>query len=58
MRVNTNSKAVTLDKKESDRLKQTREIIIGLAKHADGELQEATAVAYEKMLLVIQGVQK
>jgi hypothetical protein len=56
MRINTNSKTVTLDKKESERLWQARNIVLGLAKHADDELQKSAteaAVAMEKVITAI-----
>jgi hypothetical protein len=57
MNVNTNTKAVSLTKRESERLWQARNIILGLAKHADDELQkqaQEASVAVEKVIVTLQ----
>lgn len=37
MRINTNKKTVSLDKREMDRLRQAKDILDGLEKHAGGD---------------------
>ena len=57
MRFNSNTKKISLDKKESERLWQARNIILGLAKHADDELQKQAidaSVAVEKVIVTLQ----
>lgn len=57
MNINTNTKAVSLTKRETERLLHARNIILGLAKHADDELQKQAidaSVAVEKVIVTLQ----
>lgn len=54
MIVNTNG-TLKLNKRERDRLTQAMEIVCGLVKHADGDLQEA-AVQVETAMVRLEEV--